>query len=66
MTEDGKLRLARSAVDLADNERKKRVDYWTTWLEQIEAATTAAIQQGGNPFGGGRGDAGPGGPGGDR
>jgi len=66
MTEDGKLRLARSAVDLANKERKDRVDYWTTWLEQIETATTAAIQLGGNPFGGGRGDAGPGGPGGDR
>jgi hypothetical protein len=65
MTDDGKLRVIRSAVDLADPQRKDRVENWNKWLQTVEADTIAAKQQGNNPFGGG-GDRGGGGPGGDR
>jgi hypothetical protein len=59
MTEDGRLRLARSTADLANDERKKRVEAWTAWLDRVEQDTQAAITQGNNPFGpGGRGDSG--------
>jgi hypothetical protein len=64
MTEDGKLRLVRSTVDLANKERQDRVQYWTDWLARIEQDTQLMQNQGQNPFmpggesggGGARGD----------
>jgi hypothetical protein len=67
MTDDGKLRVIRSAVDLADQQRKDRVEAWNNWLKQVEEDTILLKQQGTTPFGGSdRGGGGPGGPGGDR
>jgi hypothetical protein len=69
---DGKLRLLRSAVDLADGpdqrprskERADRHNVWLTWLQEVAQNTLMAAQQGGNPFGEGGMPGAPGGPGG--
>lgn len=53
MTDDGKLRVVRSTVDLADEARKTRFDNWTKWLLQVQTDTTATRTQGADPFGGG-------------
>jgi hypothetical protein len=65
MTEDGKLRLVRSTVDLANKERQDRVQYWTDWLARIEQDTQLMQNQGQNPFAPG-GESGGGGARGDR
>jgi hypothetical protein len=57
MAHDGKLRVARSARDLADADRLKRAESWTTWLLKVNDDTLANKNRGGAP-------AGPGGPGG--
>ena len=50
MTEDGKPRLVRSTVDLANADRKKRVENWLTWLENVERDTQQLLNSGQNPF----------------
>jgi hypothetical protein len=66
MTEDGKLRLVRSTVDLADKSRQDRVQAWTDWLQKVEQDTQQSQNSGQNPFGPGGGESGGGGARGDR
>jgi hypothetical protein len=68
MGSDGKLRVSRSAQDLANLDRTKREEDWNAWLQKVNVDTlmykqqTAPQQQQGVPGG----PAGPGGPGGGR
>jgi hypothetical protein len=66
MSEDGKPRLIRSTVDLANKERQDRVQNWVDWLGRIESETQTILNAGQNPFMPGGGESGGPGMRGDR
>ncbi len=62
LTQDGKLRVARSGHDLNDADRVKREDGWKEWLQKVNADTLADKNRGDGPGPGGAGNVPRGGP----